>query len=110
MSNTFALQNRSDLANNFYLLILDTKIFCEKSEKAINNTEVIATYDNYIGQWSKWQIILYLYNKALNVLIEIILFNNAFYYLIKFSGIPKLEFSFYNITKRNIWEKPHLSK
>lgn len=49
------LDNRSDLANHIYCLILDIKKLHPKTKKPIRKTRVINIYNNYIRQEYIWQ-------------------------------------------------------
>lgn len=54
-ASNIIFDKQSDLATNFYCIILDVKELHPKTEKAIWDTRIINMYDNLIGQRYTWQ-------------------------------------------------------
>ena len=55
IANDVILENRSDLANHPYCLIVDVKELCSRTRKPIRRTRVVNIYDNIVGQRHTWQ-------------------------------------------------------
>ncbi len=55
VANNVVLDNRSDLANHPYCLILDIEELHPRTRKSVRKTRVVNMYDNYIGQGYTWQ-------------------------------------------------------
>ena len=53
--NNVVLDNRSDLANHPYCLVLDIKELHLKTRKPIRRTRVVNMYDSSVGQGYTWQ-------------------------------------------------------
>ena len=55
IANNVIFDNRSDLANDPYYLVLDIKKLHLRTRKPIQKTRVVNIYDNSVGQECTWQ-------------------------------------------------------